>query len=617
MAQRPRKSTVTGARKAAAKTPARAAKTAVVKAATKEPRKSSPKRSPRAQPAARSTHSSASPPAANPYGGRANTGITLPPYYRPTPSIKNANTFFAGTETLGKDEMRIPFVGSSPVPPTRQQAGTSIMVELGNGKRFFFDLGPGCWRNITALQVPLQTINDIFITHLHIDHYGELPYIYGFSAWAGRWKPLRVTGPSGRTPENGTQAMIDGMKAMTHWHTDSFNLFPIGDGYEVDVNEFDFRDDNGICYEQDGVVIRHWRRLHGKDGASAYRLDWNGLSFVWTGDGRPDANTTKFSKGVDVFVTELQPDTMNVQTLKFGMPTEVLLPTIDVAHTVHYAAGYVFQQVQPRLAMATHLSYDEEMVPEMVAGIRTHYDGLFQFGAPDGVIVNVTKDAIWTRKAALPESTNFARPAPREAMALFDIGLTNTKVRFPAPRLRMEDIESQGRKHEYDPKLYYPADVYRKPGVHFPKDFKIDLKVMAGRKIKEKLERDLDGLKRVAHTGDIAGILGHIASRGPGFIEQALHTLKTAQSERPLAKLLSSVVKPRKAASTQSVTTDPPKEKDMLEMTCKICDETIQAKDEAALIKSAKAHFKTKHRFLPVSDEKVEETVKKDAKKVK
>ncbi len=44
------------------------------------------------------------------------------------------------------------------------------------------------------------------------------------------------------------------------------------------------------------------------DGASAYRLDWNGLSFVWTGDGRPDNLTAEIAKGVDVFVTELQPD---------------------------------------------------------------------------------------------------------------------------------------------------------------------------------------------------------------------------------------------------------------------------------------------------------------------
>ena len=363
------------------------------------------------------------------------------------------------------------------------------MVELGNGKRFFFDLGPGCLRNIVALQVPLQTVNDIFITHLHIDHYGELPYIYGFSAWMGRWKPLRVTGPSGRTPKDGTMAMIEGMKAMTHWHTDSFNQFPVGDGYEVEVNEFDYQDDNGVCYDKDGVVIRHWRRAHGKDGASAYRLDWNGLSFVWTGDGRPDANTAKFAKGVDVFVSELQPDTMNIQAVKFGIPPIMGLVPIDVAHMVHYAAGYLFKEVQPRLAMATHLSYDEELVPEMVAGIRTHYDGLFQFGAPDGVIVNVTKKAIWTRKAALPEAANFARPSVAEAKELFDLSLTKTTVDFP--NARSDYTQQEGpvpRNVEFDPKDYYPPEVYRKPNPIWPKDFKIDIKQILRDKIVSKVK---------------------------------------------------------------------------------------------------------------------------------
>lgn len=211
-------------------------------------------------------------PPANPYGGVPGGGITLPPYYKPTPSMKSATTYFPTAEELGADEMRISFVGSCPFPPRADQAATCIMVELGTGKRFFFDFGPGCLRNIIAMQVPLQMINDIFITHLHVDHFGELPYLYCFAPWAARWKPLRVTGRSGRTPEDGTSYMLEQMQKMLHWHTDSFNSSPIGDGYEVDVTEFDYRDDNRICYDQDGVTIRHWRRSHTKDGASAPAL---------------------------------------------------------------------------------------------------------------------------------------------------------------------------------------------------------------------------------------------------------------------------------------------------------------------------------------------------------
>jgi len=67
----------------------------------------------------------------NPYGGGPGTGISLPSYYKPTKYLKNNNFFFPGLEEVGPDEMRISFVGSCPWPSRRNQAGTSIMVELG------------------------------------------------------------------------------------------------------------------------------------------------------------------------------------------------------------------------------------------------------------------------------------------------------------------------------------------------------------------------------------------------------------------------------------------------------------------------------------------------------
>src|SRR5271166_6692595 len=145
----------------------------------------------------------------NPYGGKPGGGISLPEYFRPTKYITGSRAnYFPLSEEIGPDEMRISFLGSTPYPPRVDQAGTCMMVELGNGDRFFFDFGPGCVKNILAMGVPVPSINDIFITHLHVDHYHDLSYLLPFSAWAGRWKqPLRITGPSGRTPELGTKAM--------------------------------------------------------------------------------------------------------------------------------------------------------------------------------------------------------------------------------------------------------------------------------------------------------------------------------------------------------------------------------------------------------------------------
>ena len=174
---------------------------------------------------------------------------------------------------------------------------TSIYVELGNGDNFVFDMGEGAVANDVAARVALNQIKQVFITHLHVDHFGSLPYLWMFGTWAGGWhEPLTIHGPSGRTPEYGTKTMVEGMKMMLGWHRDAFSVFPVGQGHDIQVNEFDFRDNGGVVYEKNGVKVIHWQRSHAKDGASAYRLDWNGMCFVWTGDGRPSKLDTEYAK---------------------------------------------------------------------------------------------------------------------------------------------------------------------------------------------------------------------------------------------------------------------------------------------------------------------------------
>ena len=423
----------------------------------------------------------------NPYGGRPGGGISLPEYFRPTKYVTGSRAnYFPLSEEIGPDEMRISFLGSTPFPPRLDQAGTCMMVELGNGDRFFFDYGSGCTRNLIAMQVPAQLVNDIFISHLHIDHYADLPYLFPFRAWSGGYTPLRIHGPSGRTPNLGTKAMIKGMKQMLQWHIEAFDVFPIGDGYEIEVNEFDFRQENGIVYEKNGVTVRSWPRSHAKDGAVAYRLDWKGLSFVWTGDGRPDELTKKFAKGVDVVVTEMSgQDIGQLMTYKYGIPTQLFNYTIDTHHTSHYAVGHLMSVVKPRLGMVTHFTSDEDIDAEMIAGIRAHYDGLFEYGI-DVAVVNVTKDAVWYRKAVLPEKSGSVPPfrelAERAKKSGKELPETFT---FPNPRMtREEQQDKRWRELEVDPHLYYPKEVYREPGTKWPKDFTIkvsDIIPSAGR----------------------------------------------------------------------------------------------------------------------------------------
>ncbi len=418
----------------------------------------------------------------NPYGQRPGGGITLPEYFRPTPGC-TSNNFFPPNELLPKGEMRICFPGSTPWPPTMVQSGTCIVLELGNGtpfpRRLFFDFGNGCVRNIIQLGILPPMVRDIFISHLHVDHYADLPYFMPFRAWSGGWRNgLRIFGPSGDRPETGTQYMVDKMHEMMTWHLENFDHCPIGAGYDTEVVEFDYKDEGGVVLEEPGLKVTHWARSHVKSGASAYRVDWEeaGLSFVWTGDGRPDESTIEFAKGCDIFVTEGQADLPQLLNYKYGTPKEVLEFTLDTYHTPYYAAGYLMNEIQPRAGVICH--YTEESAGEAIAEIRAHWDGLFLFGGPDTKVINVTKDRIWERMALRPEMPAMQPPDPRTIP--FPDGEMPDYIQIPKPRLpREEQQDAFLRERELDPALYMPEDVLRPLTQHYDEEtFRFDLQAL-------------------------------------------------------------------------------------------------------------------------------------------
>jgi len=367
---------------------------------------------------------------------------------KPMPWLKSAANWFPGTEEVQPEEMRVTFMGTSPsIRPG--QMNTSIFVELGNGDKFVFDMGEGAVSNYVAARVSLNEINHVFITHLHVDHFGSLPYLWMFGTWAGGWhEQLTVHGPSGRTPEYGTRTMVEGMKMMLGWHTDAFSVFPVGKGWDIKVNEFDFRDNGGVVYEKNGVKVTHWQRSHAKDGASGYRLDWNGMCFVWTGDGRPSNLDIKYAKGCDLYVTEMQAELLEISSGVQGVPPFLGRYTVDTHHTPAYAAGYLAKQIKPRMFMTTHMAYDPYQNEESVAEVREHWKGPFHFGAPDGIVVNMTKDLVWVREGILPDYPNNRSPQ-------FDF--SNGQLVVPHPPTSREEIQEPFvREQQIDPKLFYP-----------------------------------------------------------------------------------------------------------------------------------------------------------------
>ena len=139
-------------------------------------------------------------------------------------------------------------------------------------------------------------------------------------------------------------------------------------------------------------------------------------------------------------MTELELDTGKLLELKYGLPSWLYNYTIDTHHTPHYATGYLITEVQPRVGMVTHFPYEHDLLCEAIAGIRAHWKGLFLRGAPDGEVINVTKDAIWSRETVIPQLTGQNPP-------LFDKlvgdGPLPSDFVVPQPRRTREEQQEQ------------------------------------------------------------------------------------------------------------------------------------------------------------------------------
>jgi ribonuclease Z len=307
------------------------------------------------------------------------------------------------SETLGPDEMRVIACGTG-MPTTRAaQAAACFLVELGNGDKFIFDIGAGSAERLSSLQIPYDFLDKVFIGHLHADHFGSLGEIFIGGALMGRQKPLRVWGPNGPTPELGTAYAVQKMKEMYTW--DLAGRVGIVDfrGYSVEVNEFDYKGENAIIYDDNGVIIRSFPAIHSLDGPVSFGLEWNGLKFVFGSDTYPNNWFMEYAKDADIAIHECfvaVPDL--VSKMRFT-PEQALMVGTQI-HTAPEAFGKVMAGIQPRIAVAYHFFKDFDTTAQVNDRIRTTYDGPLSL-AEDFMVWNITKDDIRVRMAAVEEHT--------------------------------------------------------------------------------------------------------------------------------------------------------------------------------------------------------------------
>lgn len=92
--------------------------------------------------------------------------------------------------------IRVKILGSNSATPAHRRHHTSQLVNV-EGKYYLIDCGEATQLQLKRYKLRAQRINNIFISHLHGDHYLGLMGLLSSMHLMGRNKPLNLYGPKG------------------------------------------------------------------------------------------------------------------------------------------------------------------------------------------------------------------------------------------------------------------------------------------------------------------------------------------------------------------------------------------------------------------------------------
>ncbi len=270
-------------------------------------------------------------------------------------------------------DFRVTLLGTGDPIPRTDRFGPATLIQVG-GKNLLIDVGRGAVTRLVQMNVPLRDIDAVFLTHFHHDHLIGLDDLW-MTGWipppfGRRQVPMEIYGPTG------TKNLLDHLEQAFELNTSiriPDELLPPA-GIEMNAHEFDA---DGIVYEVDGVKVTAFAVDHGDliKPSYGYRIDYDGRAVVISGDTKFDRNLIKAAKGADLIIHEV------------ALASEELLASseqfqrIVAHHTTPEEAGIVFAEIDPKLAVYTHLvilsgpTIPEAPLSTLIPRTRKHYDG--------------------------------------------------------------------------------------------------------------------------------------------------------------------------------------------------------------------------------------------------
>lgn len=272
--------------------------------------------------------------------------------------------------------LRFVMLGSGAVRDNPNRGGPAQILQVGD-RVLMFDCGRSASTNLARAGVGCETVDRLFLTHLHFDHIVDVPYLV-FVGWVkGRKEKLQIYGPGGT---------VDFITRIVRPPFEQDIRSRVGHGKNIspldpEVIEVDRE---GEFLAEDGCRVAATFTDHGGIPTLTYRVDASDHRVVITGDGTPDERFPEFCREADLLAIECSGTPEFLAQQPWG---HWHITPADIARIATEAG---VKRVMIKHLVMEDITGDRTAPYRMAEDIRKGYDGEVMVGE-DGLMVEVGK----------------------------------------------------------------------------------------------------------------------------------------------------------------------------------------------------------------------------------